>query len=71
MDERIYQADDGQWYYRARGHQDAGPFESQEQALTALRKQIRDWRGRANPRATWPRTLQPTRFLRRSATRHP
>ncbi|XOV84039.1 MAG: DUF6316 family protein [bacterium] len=71
MDERIYQTEDGQWYYRVRGHQDAGPFPSEEAAATELRKQIRSWRGRTAPRKVWPRNLPTSRFFRRSATRHP
>jgi hypothetical protein len=71
VDERIYQTQDGQWYYRARGHQDAGPFPSEESAVTALRKQIRSWRGRSAPRKTPLSDLPTSRFFRRSATRHP
>ncbi len=71
MDERIYQTDEGQWYYRARGHQDAGPFPNEEAAEAALRKQVRNWRGRGTPRKSSPGNLTTLRFFRRSATRHP
>ncbi|MCR9260003.1 MAG: hypothetical protein NXH95_09790 [Pseudomonadaceae bacterium] len=71
MNERIYQTDDGQWYYRARGHQDAGPFPNEEAAATALRKQVSSWRGHRTSRKTSPGNLTTPRFFRRSATRHP
>ncbi|NOX49964.1 MAG: hypothetical protein GXP16_05420 [Gammaproteobacteria bacterium] len=69
MIERIYQENEGLWYYRTRGNHAVGPFENKTAAEKALKKQIRSWAGRASPKPVWPRTWHPTRLFRRSATR--
>lgn len=68
INDRIYQSDDGQWYYRIRGNQIVGPFESRAEAQDKLSRQVRLWTGRAGPLGSWPRQWHP-RFFRRSATR--
>ena len=68
MQDRIFQADDGQWYYRVRSNQDAGPFASRAVAQRKLDKQMRMWTG-FGPLANWKRALQSNKVMRRSATR--
>ena len=69
MNDRIYQGHDGLWYYRVRGNQSVGPFDSYVDAQTKLQKQMRSWVGRGGPIAVLPRSWQPARIFRRSATR--
>ena len=69
MNNRIYQGQDSQWYYRVRGNQAVGPFETYNDAQRKLDKQMKAWTGRGGPLSTWPRSWQPARMLRRSATR--
>jgi len=68
MDERIYQGKDEFWYYRSRGTQDAGPFNSRLHAEQALARQIAHW-DRKQPFALIPRHWHPMKYFRRSATR--
>ena len=69
MHDRIYQGEDGAWYYRARVNQAVGPYESYLVAEQQLVKQIRTWSRRARPVESWkPRFLQ-MRGLQGSATR--
>ena len=68
---RIYQGDDGLWYYRVRGSQDVGPFDTQFEAEQKLTRQMRLWTGAAGPLAAWPRDWNPGRLFRRSANRQP
>jgi hypothetical protein len=68
VSERIFQDEDEQWYYRTRGNHAIGPFPNQHLAEQALAKKIRSWAGRADPKAVWPRHLQPSRIWRRSGT---
>ncbi|NKC00672.1 MAG: hypothetical protein GKR90_19565 [Pseudomonadales bacterium] len=69
MSDRIYQGEDNQWYYRVRGNQAIGPFESHSEAQSKLSRQLKTWTGRSGPAAVWPRDWHPGRILRRSATR--
>ena len=69
MHDRIYQGEDGAWYFRARGNQAVGPYESYLAAEQQLVKQIRTWSRRARPAESWkPRFLQ-LRGVQGSATR--
>ncbi len=69
MNDRVFRAKDDHWYYRARGNQDIGPFDSRFEAERSLQKQMRGWTGIGGPLAVWPRSWQPGKFFRRSATR--
>ena len=69
MNDRIYQGNDARWYYRVRGNQVVGPFDTYNDAQSKLNKQMNHWTGRSGPIAVWPRHWQPARLLRRSATR--
>lgn len=68
MQNRIYQGDDGQWYYRVRGNHSIGPFDASTDAERALNQQLRSWVKRG-PLNALQRTWHPARLLRRSATR--
>ena len=71
MHDRIYQGDDGAWYYKTRGNHNVGPFKSYHDAEQSLFVQIRGWAKRAKPKkAAWhKRGWQPGRLMRRSVTR--
>ena len=71
VNERIYRGDDGSWYYRARGNDAVGPYDSLEAAEQALNRQVRSWSGRGKPRTIWSQHLPSSKLFRRSATRHP
>ncbi len=51
--ERIFEAD-GQWFYRIRGEQNAGPFASHKDAEKALSRFVRKCRGRMQFRLRLP-----------------
>lgn len=67
--ERIYQGENQQWYYRVRGNHEVGPFATHSLADAALKRQMKGWRGMAGPKIQWPRSLQPGRLFRRSVSR--
>lgn len=73
MDDRIFQDSDELWYYRARGGQKAGPFESRAQAELALAKQLRSWGADPKPKAVlqnWrPKKLLQGNLMRRTRRR--
>ena len=69
--DRIFQSDDGKWYFRVRGNQDVGPFETEAQAAANLEERIANWTGRTSPTLSWPRSWHPARIFRRSAPRQP
>ena len=55
MNDRIYQGEDELWYYRVRGNQSVGPFNSFGDAQTKLSKQMKSWTGRSGPVSALPR----------------
>lgn len=69
MTDRIYQGEDDSWYYRVRGNDKVGPFDSAIETQQALNRQLALWHGRTGPSAVWPQDWNPARFLRRSVTR--
>ena len=71
MQDRIFQGDDDQWYYRVRGNKAIGPFATRGDAEHKLNKQLSHWGAGNGPLASWPRNWQPGRVFRRSATRQP
>ncbi len=71
MKDRIYQNDDDeQFYYRARGNQVVGPFDTRQHAQKSLNRLTRQWTTSPAQKSAWLRPLQPARIFRRSATRH-
>ncbi|MCH1550929.1 MAG: hypothetical protein L7T19_07180 [Pseudomonadales bacterium] len=67
INKRIYLSDDDQWYWRLRGGDTVGPFDSQEAAELSLAEKMRSWH---NPKGR-PIKQAKTRLaflLRRSAT---
>jgi hypothetical protein len=69
-DDRVYKNDNGQWFFRIRGKQDIGPFDTQAKATEMLDKRVTTWSDRTSPNSPWPRSWRP-RIFRRSATRQP
>lgn len=53
--ERIFEAE-GQWFYRIRGEQNAGPYASHADAQKALSRFVRKCRGRMQFRLRLPST---------------
>ena len=41
--DRIYQNDDGEWFFRVRGNHDVGPFPTEAQAVEKLEKHVAQW----------------------------
>lgn len=71
MKDRIYQdGEDQQFYYRARGNQVVGPFDTRQHAQKSLDRLTRQWAASPGRKSTWALALQPARIFRRSATRH-
>ena len=70
--ERIYQADDEQWYFSVRGNQARGPYPSFHDADTALGAHISRCRQRIDA-PLWPRSLGPFKLGRQKSPepRHP
>lgn len=71
MKDRIYQdGEDQLFYYRARGNQVVGPFDTRQHAQKSLDRLTRQWAASPRQKSTWSLGLQPARIFRRSATRH-
>ena len=63
---RIFQADDGQWYFKVRGNQNMGPYPSHSDAVHALGVYVSACRERLEGRLRWPRIFHPLRLRRAS-----
>ena len=73
VSDRIYQIDGNEWYFTVRGNQAMGPYATYHEADAALDAYVDRYRSRIEGRSRgrrWPRSLQPSRLLRRSAPRH-
>ncbi len=68
--DRIYQADDAQWYFNVRGNQRIGPFGNYNDAETALHRHVNTCHRRVTGGGLWPNILNPLR-ARRQRTRAP
>ncbi len=68
--ERIYQADDENWFFAIRGSQSMGPFISYVDAEHALDLHVQTCQHRISGTFHWPRSWHHLRSLRRSAPRH-
>ncbi|MDH3643876.1 MAG: DUF6316 family protein [Gammaproteobacteria bacterium] len=66
--DRLYQADDDQWYFSIRGKQSLGPFTTYHEASQALSSHVDNCQHRVGAKFAWPRGLNPARLLRRSPT---
>ncbi len=69
VNERIYQRDDGAWYFDVRGKISVGPFEDPFDAENSLKRYVTTCRRRAAPNPSLPRSWNPFRWFSRSATR--
>jgi len=67
-DERIYQTDDGQSFFRVRGNQNIGPFSTEAQAREKLCKRVVTWVDRTSMPTPWLRAWRRTRSFRHPAT---
>jgi len=70
MTDRIYLGEDDMWYYRVRGNDAVGPFETSHHAERALRKRIEGWNGRGLGKPALAQAMRATKIFRGSATRH-
>ena len=71
MNERIYKHSDSLWYFTIRGNQRSGPYQSYDEADSALQRHVQKCQQRVSgARFTWPRKWHPLRALRRSNPRH-
>ncbi len=66
--DRIYQAQDEQWYFSIRGNQALGPFISYHEADSALRLHVTACNRRLN--GLWPTRLGTRRNRSSTAARH-
>lgn len=62
---RVFQGEDGQWYFRARRNGTEGPFTDRSSARRALERHIFDCHVRSQG-MSWPRQWSPMRLLRRA-----
>lgn len=62
---RLFQEDDGAWYFRVRSGRLEGPFNNERTALRMLERHVLDCRHRRGWGPRWPRTWSPLRLLRR------
>ena len=69
VNDRIFLADDQLWYYRTRGNNKVGPFETRADAERRLERQLTTWKGRIGTNESQARTNHSPRLFRRSATR--
>ncbi len=65
--DRIYQAEDEQWYFSIRGNQALGPFTSYHEADSALRAHVTACNRRVSGNILWPIRLGMTRRNRSAA----
>lgn len=66
--ERIYQAEDDQWYFNVRGNQRVGPFGNYHEADNALSNHVSACHRRLSGAGLWPKFLGPAKARRSSAT---
>ncbi len=67
--DRIYQAEDEQWYFSIRGNQALGPFTSYHEADSALRLHVTACNRRVNGNILWPTRLGTRRNRSSTAAR--
>lgn len=66
--DRLHQREDELWYFNVRGNQVVGPFVTYHDASQALTSHVNNCRQRLEGRLMWPRSLTPSRLLRRAST---
>jgi len=68
--DRIFEAEDGGWYFHVRGNQAVGPFDSFHQAESALGHHVSHCRNRLDIKLSWPRLATGLMLRRRRTPRH-
>ena len=68
---RLFNDEDGQWYFRSRESTIEGPFPSRLIAHRMLERHIRECRFRRGWLPRWPRPWSPLRLLRRPPSKAP
>ena len=63
--ERIFQREDGRWYFRIRGDTSMGPYSSHREASGSLARYVESCRRQAEMSFTWPRWFHMRYWLRR------
>jgi len=68
--DRIFEAEEGGWYFNVRGNQSVGPFASFHQAESALGRHVSHCRNRLDIKVTWPRLATGLMLRWRRSARH-
>jgi hypothetical protein len=63
--ERIFQREDGRWYFRIRGDTSMGPYSSHREASESMNRYVASCRRQSEMSFTWPRWLHLRHFARR------
>ena len=63
--ERIFQKEDGRWYFRIRGNTSMGPYTNHREANDSLNRYVASCQRQAEMSLTWPRWLHVKYWARR------
>jgi hypothetical protein len=63
--ERMFQREDGRWYFRIRGNTSMGPYSSHREASESMNRYVASCRRQSEMSFTWPRWLHVRHFARR------
>lgn len=63
--ERMFQREDGRWYFRIRGNTTMGPYSSHREASESLNRYVASCRRQAEMSLSWPRWLHVKHLARR------
>jgi hypothetical protein len=63
--ERIFQKEDGRWYFRIRGNTSMGPYSSHREASESMNRYVASCRRQSEMSFTWPRWMHVRHFARR------
>ena len=55
--ERIFQKEDGRWYFRIRGRTSMGPYTNHREANDSLNRYVASCKRQAEMSLTWPRWM--------------
>jgi len=65
LSERMFQREDGRWYFRIRGNTTMGPYSSHREASESLNRYVASCRRQAEMSFTWPRWMHVKHWARR------
>lgn len=63
--ERVFQHEDGSWYFRIRGNATVGPYPNYREANDSLQRYVASCRRQSELTPSWPRWLHPRYWIRR------